>query len=303
LADLSVNIGPLGLKNPIMPASGTFGWGEEMEPYVDISKLGAVVPKSITVEPKEGNPPPRTAETPCGMLNAIGLQNPGVKAFLKKHMPRLRSYGVPVVVSIAGFSIDEYRQLAETLEQTEGVAAVEVNISCPNVAEGGIAFGTKPEMVSRVVGEVRNGTRLPVIPKLTPNVENIAPIARAAEEAGANALTVANTLKAMAIDWKTRKPLLANVTGGLSGPAIKPHALYLVHEVSKAVKIPIIASGGIMSATDVLEFIICGATAVQIGTANFVDPTTCGRLPEELDKLLTEAGIERLSDLIGSLQE
>jgi dihydroorotate dehydrogenase (NAD+) catalytic subunit len=286
-----------------MPASGTFGWGEEMEPYVDISKLGAVLPKSITVGPREGNPPPRTAETPCGMINSIGLQNPGVDAFVKNHLPKLRSYGVPVIVSIAGFSVDEYVQLADILDGADGVSAIEVNISCPNVKEGGIAFGTKPEMVSQVVGEVRKSTRLPVIPKLSPNVENIAPIARAAEGAGADALTVANTLKAMAVDWKTRKPLIANVVGGLSGPAIKPHALYLVREVSKAVKIPVIGSGGIMTASDVLEFIVCGATAVQIGTANFVDPTTCARLPAELDKLLTEAGIDKLSDLMGTLRE
>jgi dihydroorotate dehydrogenase (NAD+) catalytic subunit len=303
LADLSVNIGPLKLQNPIMPASGTFGWGEEMEPYVDISKLGAVLPKSITREPREGNPPPRTAETPCGMINSIGLQNPGVDAFLKDYMPRLRSYGVPIIVSIAGFSVEEYAQLAEKLDSVEGISAIEVNISCPNVEEGGIAFGTKPDMVSQVVGEVTEATNLPVIPKLSPNVENISAIATAAEKAGAKALTVANTLKGMAIDWKTRKPLIANVVGGLSGPAIKPHALYLVREVRKAVNIPVIASGGIMTASDVLEFIVCGATAIQIGTANLVDPSTCGRLPAELDKLLTDAGIEKLADLVGTLEE
>ena len=303
MADLSVKLGPLGLKNPVMPASGTFGWGEEMEPYVDISKLGAVVPKSVTVGPREGNPPPRTAETPCGMINSIGLQNPGVDAFLKNHLPKLRSYGVPVIVSIAGFAVDEYVQLARILDGADGVAAIEVNISCPNVKGGGIEFGTKPELVSQVVGAVKKATKLPVIPKLSPNVENIAPIARAAEDSGADALTVTNTLKAMAVDWKARKPLLANVAGGLSGPAIKPHALYLVREAGRAVKIPVIASGGIMSATDVLEFIVCGATAVQIGTANFVDPSTCGRLPDELDKLLSDAGIEKLTDLIGTIQE
>jgi len=303
LADLSVNIGPLKLQNPIMPASGTFGWGEEMEPYVDMSKLGAVLPKSITLEPREGNPPPRTAETPCGMLNSIGLQNPGCDTFLKDYMPKLRSYGIPVIVSIAGFSVEEYAQLAEKLDGVEGISAIEVNISCPNVEEGGIAFGTNPDMVMQVVGEVTEETNLPVIPKLSPNVENLSVIAQAAEKAGAKALTVANTLKGMAVDWKTRKPLLANVVGGLSGPAIKPHALYLVREVSKVVSIPVIASGGIMSASDVLEFIICGATAVQVGTANLVDPSTCGRLPEELGKLLTEAGIDKLSSLIETLQE
>ncbi len=302
MADLSVNIGPLKLKNPIMPASGTFGWGEEMEPFCDISKLGAVVPKSVTVGPREGNPPPRTAETPCGMVNAIGLQNPGIDAFLKKHMPKLRSYGVPVIVSIAGFAIDEYRQLAELLDGVEGVSAIEVNISCPNVEGGGVEFGTKAESVTVVIEKVKEATKLPVIPKLSPNVQNIDAIARAAEAAGADALTVANTLKALAVDWKTRRPLLGNVTGGLSGPAIKPHALYLVCEVSKAVKIPVIASGGVMSASDVLEFIVCGATAVQVGTATFVDPATCSRLPDEIDKLLTKNGIDKLSDLIGTLQ-
>lgn len=303
MADLSVKLGSLELKNPVMPASGTFGWGEEMEPYADISKLGAVLPKSVTIAPREGNPPPRTAETPCGMINSIGLQNPGIDAFLKNHLPKLRSYGVPVIISIAGFAVDEYVQLARVLDGADGVAAIEVNISCPNVSGGGIEFGTKPESVSKVVGAVKKTTKLPVIPKLSPNVENIAPIARAAEDSGADALTVANTLKAVAVDWKARKPLLANIVGGLSGPAIKPHALYLVNEVGRAVKIPVIASGGIMSASDVLEFIVCGATAVQIGTANFVDSSTCGRLPGELDELLTEAGIEKLADLIGTLRE
>lgn len=303
MADLSVKLGSLKLENPIMPASGTFGWGEEFEPYVNFAKLGAIVPKSITLEPREGNPPPRTAETPCGMINSIGLQNPGLDKFLSDHMPRLRSHDVPVIVSIAGFSVDEYVKLAKTLDGADGVAAIEVNISCPNVEAGGIAFGTKPESVSQVTGEVRKATKLPVIVKLSPNVENVAPIAQAAEDAGADALTVANTLKAIAVDWQTRKPLLANVTGGLSGPAIKPHALYLTREVSKSVKIPVIGCGGIMSASDVLEFVVCGATAVQVGTANLVDPGICARLPGELDKLLTDAGIEKLSEIIGTLQE
>ncbi len=302
MADLSVKLGQLELANPVMPASGTFGWGEEFEPYVDISRLGAIVPKSVTLEPREGNPPPRTAETPCGMLNSIGLQNPGLKTFLDKHMPRLRSYGVPVIVSIAGFAVDEYAQLARAFDSVEGVAAIEVNISCPNVDAGGIAFGTDPELVSQVLAGVRKATKLTVIAKLTPNVQNIAPAARAAEDSGADALTVANTLMAMAVDWRTRRPLLANVVGGLSGPALKPHALYLVREVSRAVDIPVIASGGIMSASDVLEFIVCGATAVQVGTANLVDPGTCGRLPQELEKLLDEAGIPHVRDMVGTLQ-
>ena len=302
MADLSVKLGPLELKNPIMPASGTFGWGEEFEPYVDLSKLGAIVPKSITLEPVEGNPPPRTAETPCGMINSIGLQNPGLKVFLQKHMPKLGSYSVPVIVSIAGFAVDEYAKLAGELDAVEGVAALEVNISCPNVKAGGIAFGTDPALVSQVLAGVRKVTKLPVIAKLTPNVQDIKPIAKVAADSGADALTVANTLKATAVDWRTRKPRLANVVGGLSGPAVKPHALYLVREVFNAVSIPVIASGGIMSAGDVLEFVVCGATAVQIGTANFVDPGTCGRLPLELDALLDETGIASITGLVGTLQ-
>ncbi len=303
MADLSVNLGPLKLKNPIMPASGTFGWGEELEPYADISKLGAVVPKSITLEPREGNPPPRTAETPCGMLNSIGLQNPGVDAFIKKHLPKLRSYGVPVIVSVAGSSVADYVELAKILGKTDGVSALELNVSCPNVTSGGIEFGTDPGTLSGLLKKVRKETKLPLIAKLTPNVNDIAPAAKAAADSGADALTVANTLMGMAIDWQARKPLLANVTGGLSGPAIKPHALYLLREVGKAVDIPLIASGGIMSASDVLEFVVCGASAVQVGTATFVDPSTCARLPEELDHILTTASILKLADLTGTLEE
>jgi len=300
--DLSVKLGSLVLKNPVMPASGTFGWGEEMEPYCDISKLGAVVPKSITVGPLEGNSPARTVETACGMLNAIGLQNPGVDAFLRNNLPKLAGYGIPVIVSISGFSISEYGQVAGLLEGKEGIFALEVNISCPNVEQGGIVFGMKPATVKQVVEEVKKNTSLPIIPKLSPSAAAIGEIARAAEDAGADALTVANTIKGMAVDWRTKKPFLANITGGLSGPAIKPHALYLVNEVSHAVSIPVIGCGGIMSADDVLEYIICGATAVQVGTANFANPGICSRLPGELEKLLAAEGVEKLSDLIGAFE-
>ena len=303
MADLSVKLSTIDLRNPVMPASGTFGWARELEPYVDVASLGALVTKSITLSPMDGNPPPRTAETPCGLVNSIGLQNPGIEFFLEEHLPRMRAYGVPLVVSIAGFSVEEYVQLAARLDRAEGVSAMELNVSCPNVKGGGFVFGRSPETLSALVAAVRRATRLPLAVKLSPNVQDIGILARTAERYGADALTVANTLRAAAVNWRTRRPLLSTVTGGLSGPAVKPHALYLVREARKAVSIPIIGCGGIASADDVLEFIVCGASAVQVGAASLVDPGLCGRLPAEIDSLLAAAGIMRLRDLVGSLEE
>src|SRR5512145_1065700 len=280
--DLSVRLGSLELKNPLIAASGCFGYGVEYADLVDLSELGAVAVKGLFLTEREGHPPPRIVETPSGMLNAIGLQGIGVHRFVREKLPELRDRRAIVFVNICGTTLDEYVELARILSDHEGVAALELNISCPNIKEGGITFGCSLTGTHAVVGAVRKVTSLPVIPKLTPNVTDVASFARAAEDAGADAVSLVNTFLAMAIDVETRRPRLSNVVGGLSGPAIRPIAVRMVYECRQAVSLPIIGMGGIASADDALEFIIAGATAVQIGTANFVDPFIWPKLIEGL---------------------
>lgn len=299
--DLSVQLGPLRLKNPVMTASGTFGYGEEYKGLTDLQKLGAIVVKGISLTPRPGNPPPRLVETPAGLINAIGLENVGVDRFISVKMPYLLALGVPVIVNIFGNTIEEYAQLAGRLDGVPGVAAVEINVSCPNVKKGGMVFGTDPAMTARVVEAVRRATKLPVITKLTPNVTSIAEIARAAEGAGSDILSCINTVAAMAVDIFSRRPRLANIFGGLSGPAVKPIALRCVYEVTRAVKCPLIGIGGISSAADALEFLMVGARAVQVGTANFVDPEVTGQIIEGIARFLEVEGLSGISDYIGTL--
>ena len=298
--DLSVGLAGIRMRNPVMTASGTFGYGKEFEPYFDLNRLGAIVVKTITLKPRAGNPPPRIVETPGGMLNAIGLQNAGVEAFLEHHLPYLRQFSPPLIVNIAGGAIEEYEALASRLSQAKGVAGLEVNVSCPNLADG-LIFGTDARLLSSLVGRVRRTTSLPLLVKLTPNVTDITLMARSAVEAGADGLSLINTLLGMAIDIETRKPRLANVTGGLSGPAIKPVALRMVYRVAQCVKVPIVGIGGIMAAEDALEFLIAGAQAVAVGTANFVEPTSCIQIIEGIEAYLRRHQIARLQDLIGTL--
>lgn len=300
--DLTVRLGPLQLKNPVIAASGTFGYGEEYAALVDLNRLGAIVVKGLSLKPMAGNPPPRIVETPAGMLNAIGLANIGVEAFLKEKLPRLRGVEPKIIVNIYGHHIDEYGELASALKGVEGVAALEVNISCPNVECGGMAFGVDPEASARVTDRVVRNTDKPVIVKLSPNVTDIRLIARAVEGAGADAVSLINTLTGMAVDVEKRRPVLANVVGGLSGPAIKPVALHMVYQVARAVKIPVIGLGGIMGHRDALEFILAGAAAVQVGTANFVNPRACLDILDGLTEYCIQQGIGRLSELVGTLR-
>ncbi len=300
--NLKVNIGKLELKNPVMVASGTFGYGEEFAELYDISKLGAVVTKGISLKPREGNPMPRVIETPSGMINAIGLANVGVEVFLKEKMPFLRKAQATVVVNIFGESVEEYVAVALKLEGTTGIAALELNISCPNVAAGGACFGTDPGTAEMVTRTVKKVTSFPLIVKLSLQVTNIAEMAGAVAGAGADAISLINTIPAMAIDARTRRPVLANVTGGLSGPAIKPIALRMVHEASKAVNIPVIGVGGIMNGTDAIEFLLAGASAVQVGTANFVRPTAAPDIISEIRSYLLEEHFDSVNRIIGQLQ-
>ena len=299
--DLSVRIGTLTLKNPLIAASGCFGYGTEYADLVDLSSLGGIAVKGLFLAEREGHPPPRIVETPAGMLNAIGLQGIGVHRFIAEKMPELRARGAVVIVNICGTTLREYVELATILSDVEGVAALELNISCPNIKEGGITFGCSLHGTADVVGAVRAATRLPVIPKLTPNVTDVASFARASEEAGADAISLVNTFLAMAIDVETRKPKLTNVMGGLSGPAIRPIAVRMVWECFQAVKIPILGMGGIATVEDALEFIIAGSSAVQVGTANFVDPLIWNKLIRGLDDYMTRHNIARVADLVGSL--
>jgi len=299
--DLSVSIGALDLRNPVMTASGCFGYGVEYAEVVDLASLGAVVVKGLFLNERDGHRPPRIVETPAGMLNAIGLQGIGVHRFVREKMPELRRLGAVVVVNICGATVDEYVEVARVLSDVEGVAALELNISCPNIKEGGITFGCDQAATARVVTAVRKATRLPLIPKLTPNVTDVGSFAQAAEDAGADAVSLVNTFLAMAIDVERRRPVLTNVMGGLSGPAIRPIAVRMVYECARRVRIPVIGIGGIASARDVLEFMIAGATAVQVGTAAFVDPFIWPKLLSGLDEYLTRHRIERVRDLVGSL--
>ncbi len=300
--NLAVDVAGLKLKNPIMPASGTFGYGEEYSPYLDLNQLGAIVTKGMSLNPKAGNNTPRICETVSGMLNAIGLQNVGVDAFIKDKMAFLANYDTPVIVNFFGNTQEEYGEVAARLDDVPGVAALEMNISCPNVKQGGIVFGTEPQAAAEVISLVRKRTSKPLIVKLTPNVTDIQVMARASEEAGADALSLINTLTGMAVDVKTRKPRIANTIGGLSGPAIRPVAVRLVHQVVQAVKLPVIGIGGITSAVDALEFLIVGAKAVQVGTANFVDPTAMATIIADLEKFCIDDGITDINALIGSLE-
>ncbi|MDD4996704.1 MAG: dihydroorotate dehydrogenase [Syntrophales bacterium] len=298
---LGVKIGPLALKNPVMTASGTFGYGLEFEPFVDLSRLGAVVVKGLSLEPRTGNPPPRIIETAGGMLNAIGLQNIGIRAFIRDKMPHLRELGVTVIANIFGETMDEYRRVAAMLDPVVGIAGIEVNISCPNVKKGGIAFGADPDMAADVTRKVRSETKLPLIIKLTPNVTDITEIAFAAEAAGADAISLINTVTGMSVDIVTRRPRLANITGGLSGPAIKPIALRMVWQAAQALKIPVIGAGGIHTAADAIEFLIAGASAVEIGTANFIKPSVTIDVLEGIQEYMARHQIKNMKDLIGSL--
>jgi dihydroorotate dehydrogenase (NAD+) catalytic subunit len=299
--DLSVSIGSLTLVNPLIAASGCFGYGLEYSDVVDLSSLGGVAVKGLFLAEREGHPPPRIVETPSGMLNAIGLQGIGVNRFVREKLPELRDRRAVVIVNICGTTIDEYCEISRILSDHEGVAAIELNISCPNIKEGGITFGCSLMGTHDVVSAVRKVTRLPIIPKLTPNVSDIASFARAAENAGADAVSLVNTFLAMAIDVHTRRPKLTNIVGGLSGPAIRPIAIRMVYECRQAVKLPIIGIGGIAGADDVLEFMIAGATAVQVGTANFVDPFIWNRLLDGIRAYMTRHGLTRLADLTGTI--
>jgi dihydroorotate dehydrogenase (NAD+) catalytic subunit len=302
MADLSVSLGALRLRNPVIAASGCFGYGIEYSHAVDLSTLGGVAVKGLFLAAREGHPPPRIVETPAGMLNAIGLQGIGVHRFVAERLPELRRLGATVIVNICGSTLDEYCEVARVLSDHEGVGALELNISCPNIKEGGIQFGCSLTGTYDVVSAIRRVTSLPVIPKLTPNVTDVASFARAAEEAGADAISLVNTFLAMAIDVETRLPKLSNVLGGLSGPAIRPIAVRMVWECHQAVKLPILGMGGIASAEDALEFIIAGASAVQVGTANFVDPFVWTKVLRGIEAYLDRHHIARVSDLVGSLR-
>jgi dihydroorotate dehydrogenase (NAD+) catalytic subunit len=299
--DIAVQLGRLRLPNPITVASGTFGYAREMAGLVDLKRLGAMIPKTITCEPRAGNAPWRTVETPAGMLNSIGLDNDGLEAFVEHHMPYMGRLGVPIVVSIAGRTYDEFVVMAARLEDVPRIAAIELNVSCPNVSHG-VDFGTDPRMCERVVAGARRACSLPIIAKLTPNVTDIAAIAMAVEAGGADAVSVINTCLGMAVDWRRRRPLLGNVMGGLSGPAIKPIALRAVHQVATAVKIPVVGIGGIATIDDVMEFLVAGATAVQIGTANFYHPTVSIEVLDALPGALAQLGAHSIAEVVGTLQ-
>jgi len=300
--NMAVNLGRLKLKNPVMTASGTFGYGEEYADYVDLSQLGAIVVKGLSLKPRLGNPPPRIMETAGGMLNAIGLQNIGVDAFIDEKLPFLKKFDVKVIANIYGETYDEYIKIAKKLSMAKGVHALEVNISCPNVKRGGVSFGSDPKTAAQVTRKIKDETSLPVIVKLTPNVTDIAAIAEAVEKAGADAISLINTLTGMSVDLKTRMPHLKNITGGLSGPAIKPIALRMVWQVVQRVSVPVIGIGGIMTAEDALEFLVLGAKAVQIGTANFVNPHATIDILEEMQNYLQRNKIKDINQIIGTFQ-
>ena len=302
MADLSVILGRLRLANPILVASGTFGYAREMAGVVDFARLGGIIPKTVTSQPRIGNPPPRTVETASGMLNAIGLDNDGIDHFIAHHLPYLRTLPTAIIANIAGKNEEEFVAMAEKIGREAGLAALELNLSCPNVA-GGVDFATDPEVTHRVVAGVRSVCPLPLVAKLTPNVTNIVPIAQAAAAAGADAVALVNTFVGMAIDWRRRRPILGNTTGGLSRPAIKPLALRLVWQVARHVQVPIIGIGGISTIDDVMEFLIAGASAVQIGTANFFDPTVSTRLVDLLPQALEQGGAKSVREVIGTLEK
>jgi dihydroorotate dehydrogenase (NAD+) catalytic subunit len=299
---MCVNIGGIEIRNPVMTASGTFGYAKEYESLVDLNRIGAIVVKGLSLEPSKGNPPQRIVETPCGMLNAIGLENVGLRAFIEEKTPFLKKLETPVFVNIYGKSISEYAELAARLEDFDVVSGIEVNISCPNVKSGGIAFGAYPESTAEVVKAIRKQTKRPLMVKLSPNVTDITEIAKAAEGEGTDSISLINTLTGMAIDIETRRPKLANITGGLSGPAIKPVALRMVWQVVQTVNVPVIGIGGIMTAKDALEFLIVGATAVQVGTANFINPHVTIDIIDGIETFLMQQNVTDIADIIGTLE-
>jgi dihydroorotate dehydrogenase (NAD+) catalytic subunit len=305
---LSVQLAPknkkgLTLANPVMTASGTFGWGTEYEHLFDIQRLGAIVSKGTTLKPREGNPQPRLAETPCGVLNAIGLQNIGAEAVIKEKAPIWAGWRVPVMVNIVGETVEEYAQLAKRLDGVSGIGGIEVNIGCPNIEAGGAEFGANAKSAAKVTAAVKAATSLPVVVKLTPNTGDIVGVAQAVAEAGADAISLINTLKGIAIDISKSRPLLGNISGGLSGPAIKPVALLMVYEVSGAVSVPVVGIGGITTASDALEFIMAGASAVQVGTANFTNPKAPLEVLEGIEAFMAKEGVKDIAELIGAARE
>ena len=296
---LQIELPGLSLKNPIMPASGCFGFGKEYAKFYDLSLLGAIMIKATTLEPRFGNPTPRVAETTSGMLNAIGLQNPGLNKVVSEELPWLEQYDVPIIANVAGSQVEDYVVVAKQISKAPNVKALELNISCPNVKTGGIAFGTIPEVAAELTKQVKAVSDVPVYVKLSPNVANIVDMAKAVEEAGADGLTMINTLIGMKLNLKTAEPILSNKTGGLSGPAIKPVAIRMIYDVSQAVSIPIIGMGGVQTAEDVIEYLYAGASAVAVGTANFVDPFVCPTIIEDLPRLLDELEIDHISECVG----
>ena len=301
MPELTVTLGRLTLRNPILVASGTFGYAREMAGVVDFAQLGGIIPKTVTKAPRAGNPPPRTVETPSGMLNAIGLDNDGIDHFIEHHLPYLRTLPTAIIANIAGKTEQEFLDMAAQIGRAAGLAGLELNLSCPNVA-GGTDFATDPDVTRRIVRGARAVCPLPIIAKLTPNVTSMVPIAEAAADAGADAVSLVNTFVGMAIDWRRQRPTLGNITGGLSGPAIKPLALRLVWQVARSVRIPIIGIGGIGTIDDVMEFLIAGASAIQVGTANFYDPTACTRLVRQLPEALQQLGASAVRDIVGTLR-
>jgi dihydroorotate dehydrogenase (NAD+) catalytic subunit len=300
--DLSVDLGFLGLRNPVLTASGTFGYGLEFEPYLDLRELGGVVVKGLYYRPREGNPPPRLVETASGLINAIGLQGVGVEAFAGKVLPKLRRIGTPIIVNVCGADDDEYAAVVEYLDKQEGIAAYELNISCPNVKKEGLCPALAPQTTFDLVKRIKAASRRPLITKLSPNVTSIVEIALAAEEAGTDAVALVNTFLAMAVDLEMRRPKLGNVYGGLSGPAIKPIALRMVHQVASRLEVPVIGMGGIMTGTDALEFLVAGASAVEVGTASFVDPDAATRIVDEIRLWCEAHGVAAVRDVIGTLK-
>lgn len=298
--NLAVNVAGIEMKNPVMPASGCFGFGEEYQEFFDLNALGAIVVKSVTMQPTPGNPPPRVCETPGGMLNAIGWQNPGFEVFVEKKMPFLRRFDTPVIVNLAGKTKKDYAELAAALDKVPGLAGIELNISCPNVEEGGVAFGVDPVLAAQVTAAVREQTSLPLIVKLSPNVTDICVMAKAVERAGADALSLINTLTGIAIDIERQKPVLSNITGGLSGPAIKPVALHMVWKAAQKVAIPILGMGGILRAEDAVEFLLAGAAAVQVGIANFISPGCMPEIINGIEAYLIRHGIDDVNELVGA---
>ena len=299
--DLSVSVCGVPFQNPVIAASGCFGFGQEMAEYVDLNALGCISIKGLTPKPRLGNPAPRIAETPSGMLNSVGLQNPGIDAFLEVELPRLAKLNCRILANVAGSSVEDYAYMTEKLAN-QPVDMVELNISCPNVKEGGVAFGVYPDKVYEVVSAAKAHCTQPLVVKLTPNTADITATALAAEKAGADAISLINTLTGMAVDFRARRPILANVTGGLSGPAVKPVALRMVYQVAQAVNVPVIGMGGIDSGLDALEFMLCGASAVQVGMANLYDPYACVRIAEEMEQILAEEGLSSVQEIIGQLR-